>query len=112
MEIYLKEIASARSGDKGSCVNIGVIANNEMAYELIKREATVEAVGNFFGAVNPKKVNRYLWHRLFAINFLLEGVLVGGGSMNLRLDGQGKSFGVALLNMPIQISEEEWKRLR
>lgn len=112
MEIFLKEIAYARSGDKGSYVNIGLIAKNEAAYRLLERELTVERVGNFFRRVNPLHVKRHLWPHLLALNFMLEGALEGGGSMNLRLDAQGKTFGVALLKMSLELSEKEWEEVK
>ena len=44
------------------------------------------------------------------LNFVLPGVLAGGGSRSLRIDAQGKALGQALLEMELQLtaaSEQE-----
>ena len=38
---------------------------------------------------------------LEALNFLLPDILAGGGSRSLRIDAQGKTLGMALLEMPV-----------
>ena len=100
--MQLKEIAHARSGDKGSNVNIGVIALQEKDYSRLVELLTEEKVAQYFSALKPKKVIRYALPNLNALNFILEGVLEGGGSLNLRIDAQGKALGQALLEMKIQ----------
>lgn len=99
--MQLKEIAHARSGDKGSNVNIGVIALQEKDYSRLVELLTEEVVKSYFSALKPKKVIRYELPNLNALNFVLEGVLEGGGSLNLRIDAQGKALGQALLEMEI-----------
>ena len=44
---------------------------------------------------------RYELSNLLALNFVLTGVLEGGGSRSLRTDSQGKVLGQALLEMEI-----------
>ena len=39
---------------------------------------------------------------LGALNFLLHGALGGGGTVSLRTDAQGKTFGAALLSLEIE----------
>ncbi len=99
--MQLKEIAHARSGDKGSSVNIGVIALEKKDYSRLLEILTEERVMQYFLALKPKKVTRYDLPNLNALNFVLEGVLEGGGSLNLRIDAQGKALGQALLEMEI-----------
>ena len=65
--IPLREIAHARSGDKGNSAN--EVPNLE------------------------------------ALNFVLPDILAGGGSRSLRIDAQGKTLGMALLEMPVAASE-------
>lgn len=104
--IPLRKIAYARSGDKGSNSNIGVIAFSAKGYEFLEKNLTAEKVACFFGPIHPKSVIRYELPNLWAFNFILEGVLNGGGTHSLRLDAQGKSFGQVLLEMPMTIPEE------
>ncbi len=44
----LGEIAHARSGDKGNQANIGVVAYDATGYARLRRDLTIERVGEFF----------------------------------------------------------------
>lgn len=99
--IRLLDIAYARSGDKGSSANIGVIAYREEGYQTLLDTLTEEKVASYFAPLGPKNVTRYELPNLWAVNFVLEGVLDGGGSWSLRLDSQGKTLGQALLQLEL-----------
>lgn len=101
MKVALSRLAHTRSGDKGDTVNIGVIAWNPGDYEVLRREVTAERVKAFFGGRVTGSVERFELPNLGALNFLLHGALGGGGTVTLRLDAQGKTFGAALLRMEI-----------
>jgi hypothetical protein len=105
--VHLRKIAYARSGDKGSNSNIGVIAYTAEGYTFLETYLTAEKVACFFAALHPKKVIRYEMPNLWAFNFILEGVLDGGGSRSLHLDAQGKALGQVLLEMLIVVPEEK-----
>jgi hypothetical protein len=105
--IPLSQIAHTRSGDKGDTCNIGVIALNERHYPILVREVTSERVKHHFGDLVKGEVERYELPNLGALNFLLHGALGGCGTVSLRMDAQGKTFGAALLRMQIQASESE-----
>jgi hypothetical protein len=105
--IRLKQIAYARSGDKGSTANVGVIAYTKEGYQYLVEHLTAEAVNNFFSPLMPKGTVRYELPNLWALNFLLEGILEGGGSRSLRTDAQGKALGQAILEMTIQVPEDK-----
>ena len=106
IEISLGEIAYARSGDKGSSANIGVIAFTEAGYEFLKYYLNSRVVQEYFSPLNPVKTFRYELPNLLALNFVLEGVLEGGGSRSLRVDSQGKVLGQAILELKIKIPKE------
>lgn len=95
----LREIAYARSGDKGADANIGVIAYNEEGYALLQEKLTAEKVQEYFLPLGVVKTVRYELPNLLALNFVLEGILDGGGSRSLRSDAQGKALGQILLEM-------------
>ncbi len=97
----LGELAHTRSGDKGDTANIGVIAWREEDYAVLERELTAERVKAYFGAMVLGKVERFELPNLGALNFLLHGALGGGGTVTLRVDAQGKTYGAALLEMEI-----------
>jgi len=112
MTVRLKEIASARSGDKGSNANIGVIAHTPKAYDYLKNFLTSDLVQKYFHELHPKKTERYEWPNISALNFVLEGILAGGGSRSLRIDAQGKALGQALLLMELPLTPEEIEMMR
>ena len=104
MKIRLSQIAHTRSGDKGDTCNIGVIALDERHYSVLVREVTVERVKQHFGELVRGQVERFELPNLAALNFLLHEALGGGGTVSLRTDAQGKTFGAALLGLEIELS--------
>jgi hypothetical protein len=102
MKVPLSQIAHTRSGDKGDTCNIGVIALDERDYPVLVREVTAERVKEHFGELVRGDVERFELPNLSALNFLLHGALGGGGTVSLRTDAQGKTFGAALLGLQIE----------
>jgi len=92
MDVPLREIAYARSGDKGGGANVGLIAYTPAGYEWLVQNITAENIG--------------------AMNFVLPNILAGGGSRSLRLDAQGKALGQALLEMRVHVPEASLAAMR
>ena len=111
-QIRLGEIAFARSGDKGSGANVGVIAYTRTGYNYLRRALSVSRVGKFYKRLGVGQVVRYELPNLLAFNFVLPGVLAGGASRSLRIDAQGKALGQALLEMELKISEYDLTRCK
>ena len=103
MKVPLSRLAHTRSGDKGDTCNIGVIAWEERFYPILVRELTPERVKRHFGALVQGEVERFELPNLGALNFLLHQSLGGGGTVSLRTDAQGKTFGAALLGLEIEV---------
>lgn len=103
MKIKLKDIAHARSGDKGDAGNVGVIAFDDEGYEIIKKHLTTERVKEHFKGICFGEVERYELPNLRAINFLLHNTLGGGGTVSLKYDAQGKILASAMLRIEIEI---------
>ena len=101
--IHLHDIARARSGDKGRGANIGVLANSDADYALLREHLTAERVRMFFAALDPGEVVRYELPNLNALNFVLPTILGEGGRRSLRIDAQGKALGQVLLEMAITL---------
>lgn len=99
--VRLKDVAHARSGDKGNHANIGVIARSPEAYEFLGRVLTETRVAEFFLPLRPRSVERYPLPGILAWNFVLRDVLAGGASRSLRIDSQGKTLALALLEMEL-----------
>ena len=107
MQIPLSRIAHARSGDKGDISNVGVIAIRPQHYPILLRELSAARVGRWFGPLVKGSVTRFELRNLFALNFVMERALDGGGTISLRTDAQGKTHAGLLLTMPIEVSEHE-----
>jgi hypothetical protein len=101
--VRLGQIAYARSGDKGSSANVGVIAFTRAGYEVLQNALTAERVETYFKPLGVGRVIRYELPNLGALNFLLPGILAGGGSRSLRVDAQGKALGQAVLEMELDL---------
>lgn len=104
--IQLAEIAHARSGDKGSDANVGVIAYSPAGFELLCDKLTESIVAAHFAKLNIKSVERFELPKLGALNFLLRGALGEGGSRSLRIDAQGKALGAALLELELDVDAD------
>ncbi len=105
MRIPLSRLAYSRSGDKGDGSNVGVVAYTPEGYEIIKRELTPQRVKEHFRDICFGKVVRYEAPNLLALNFILHDSLGGGGSESLKTDAQGKTHGLGILYMTIDVPE-------
>ncbi|MAB81425.1 MAG: hypothetical protein CMJ89_18960 [Planctomycetes bacterium] len=104
MKVPLSRIAQARSGDKGEGSNVGVMARSETAYAFLKEHLTTEVVRKHFHAINGAgNVTRYEADNMHVLNFLLSDSLGGGGSASIRTDAQGKTHGLGLLRMELEV---------
>jgi hypothetical protein len=101
--VALRELASARAGDKGNVSSISVWAYDERHYPAIKRQLTAERVKAAFPDVFRGKVLRYELDHLHGMNFVLHEALEGGVNASLNLDAHGKSFSYMLLGLDIEI---------
>ena len=97
----LKEIAHARTGDKGEISNISVIPYKESDYGILKQKLTPERVKDYFSDICHGEVKRYELDGVCALNFVLDKTLGGGVTRSLALDKHGKTLGMALLEMEV-----------
>ena len=97
----LREIAHARSGDKGDISNIAVIAFDERDYPRLVREVTSTRVKALFGEMVRGDVVRYELPNIGALNFVLHAALGGGVTRSLALDAHGKTLSSQLLELDI-----------
>jgi hypothetical protein len=109
VKVRLGNLAYARSGDKGASANVGVIARYPAAFDLLRSLLTCERVKSHLGPLAPSAVHRYELPNLHALNFVLDDVLDGGGSVSLRVDAQGKALGQQLLEIELDIPDDELK---
>jgi len=111
VEIDLRTLAVARSGDKGNASNIAIIARDPAYVPLLRREVTPEKIAAHFDGLVHGKVTRFEVPGLHAFNFLLEDALGGGGMASRRIDPQGKAFGQMALEMKVRVPTALAKQL-
>jgi hypothetical protein len=99
--MLLKDIAYARSGDKGDVVNVGVLALDDAAYQKLAATLTPERIKAHFGDWVRGEVEVYPMPNINAYNLLLRNALGGGATKTLRYDVTGKAFSTALLRMEV-----------
>ena len=95
------DLAHVRTGDKGDCCNIGVIAYNKEAYDLLKAKLTAKVVADFYSERVRGTVTRYEVDSIMGLNFLMTHANSGGVSRSLALDKHGTGLGMALLELEI-----------
>jgi hypothetical protein len=101
-KIKLREIAHARSGDKGDYLNIVLIPYEEKNYGLLKEKVTIEKIKEHFSSLVKGDVTRYEIDNLKLLNFVFQHALDGGVTQSLRLDKHGKTLSFKLLDMEIE----------
>ncbi|MEO8543262.1 MAG: hypothetical protein ABI434_06750 [Burkholderiaceae bacterium] len=97
----IRDIALARSGDKGNRATLSVIARDPAHYTLLERTLSAERVKAFYQGVVHGAVTRYLLPHLGAVHFVMHEALGGGVTRSLALDAHGKTLGAAVLDIEI-----------
>ncbi|HEX7855908.1 MAG TPA: hypothetical protein VF503_19655 [Sphingobium sp.] len=103
--MILRDIAHARTGDKGDISQIAVFAFRPQDYPLLLAQVTAERVAAHFAGLPVRHIRRYELPQLGALNFVLEGGLSGGVTRSLALDAHGKTLSAQLLDMEIDIAQ-------
>ena len=104
--LSLREVAHARSGDKGDTSNVGVIAYDEADYPLLRDQVTAERVKALYGSLVRGEVDRYELPHIGALNFVLRRALQGGVTTSLALDPHGKTRSSLILELPIDVPDD------
>lgn len=95
----VRDIAHARSGDKGDTSNVNVWVYNPADFELLKQALTAERVKRELGALVGGEVRRYVIEHLHGLNFVMQHALEGGVNASLNLDSHGKSWSYLILRI-------------
>ncbi len=101
----LSRLAYSRSGDKGDGSNVGVVAYSKPIYEFLKTALTTERVKEHFREICFGRVDRYEADNLLALNFILHDSLGGGGSESFKTDAQGKTHGLGMLYLELDVPD-------
>jgi hypothetical protein len=71
-------IAVGRAGDKGSTLDLTLVAKDASAYDLLARTLTADNAARALARVVPGTVRRYEVPGLNALKFVVDGALPGG----------------------------------
>ena len=77
----VRDLACGRAGDKGSTLDLTVVARDEAAYALLERRLDAETVRATLGAPDAR---RHAVPGLLALKYVLPGALAGGTYASLR----------------------------
>jgi hypothetical protein len=105
-KIQLKELAFARSGDKGDVSDIGIMAKSKNIYDFLLKAITPERVKAQFKGMIKGDVEIYPMPNIDSIEIVLRQALGGGATCTLRFDQTGKSMGQALLRLEVDADEQ------
>lgn len=96
-------IAVGRSGDKGSALDLTIVAGDDAAWALVSTFLTEETAAAALGKVVPGTVTLYAVPGLRALKFVIEGALPGGvyATLHAGLHWQ-KAAIYALLDLEIE----------
>jgi len=105
-KVRLKDVCWYRSGDKGDISNIGLMAKNEKAYEIIKKQVTPERIKTHFKGWVKGDVIIYPMDNLQSLEIVMYEALGGGATKTLRIDQTGKAMGNALGWMEVEVPDD------
>jgi hypothetical protein len=102
----LGAVAGARSGDKGGDANLGVWVRSEREWRWLAHSLTVAEFQRLLPETADLTVRRYVLANLYALNFVVEGLLGQGVASQARFDPQAKALGEWLRSRVVEIPEE------
>ncbi|KAH7014703.1 hypothetical protein B0J12DRAFT_746985 [Macrophomina phaseolina] len=110
--VRLGDIALARSGDKGSNLNVGVFVHTAREWDWLRTFLSRDRMWQLLGrdADESYAIERVEFPKIFAVHFVIYGILGRGVSSSTRLDAFGKAFADYLrdkvVELPVEILEE------
>ncbi len=106
MRCQLRDVCGVRSGDKGDISDVSLFADDRATYDVLVAEVTPERVATHFSSLVSGPVERHLVPNVLALKFVLDGALGGGVTTSLRSDNQGKTLGLSLLRMWVDLPDD------
>ncbi|RGP62972.1 hypothetical protein FSPOR_8956 [Fusarium sporotrichioides] len=94
IEVRLGSIALGRSGDKGANLNFGLYVGTQAKWDWLRSYMSRAKVQKLLGEDwRPEfSIERVEFAKIFAVHFVVYGILGRGVSSSKRLDGFGKGF--------------------
>lgn len=94
----LGQYFAARSGDKGGNANVGIWAEDEAGYAWLHANLSAATIQSLLAEAAGLEVRRYELPNLFALNFVIGGLLGEGVASSTAFDPQAKGLGEYLLS--------------
>ena len=90
----LGNIVIGRSGDKGPNVNMGLFTDRPEIWEWFRSFLTIERMKSLVGRdwKDEYKIERVEFPSIYAVHFVIYGILGRGVSSSTLLDNRGKGF--------------------
>ncbi len=99
----LGTLIGARSGDKGGNANVGLWARGEEAWWWLDGYLTEKRFRDLLPEADGLEVRRYAFPNLFALNFVVVGLLGEGVASSTRPDPQAKGLGEYLRSRTVDL---------
>ncbi len=96
-------LVGGRSGDKGGDANVGLWADSEPVARWLDECFDVEQLKIALPEAAPFEVDRFPLSNLWAVNFVIHGILGWGVASNLRLDTQAKGLAELLRSREVVV---------
>lgn len=107
-KIKLGDVALARSGDKGGNLNVGVFVRTQRQWDWLRTYLSRQQMWRLLGddADDSYTMERVEFGHIFAVHFVIYGILGRGVSSSTRLDAFGKGFADYLRDKVVEVPEE------
>jgi len=99
----LGTVIGARSGDKGGNANVGLWARNAAGFAWLAAELTADRFRALLPEARELEIDRYELENLWALNFVVHGLLGEGVASSTRPDPQAKSLGEYLRSRLVEL---------
>lgn len=100
-QVYLREIAHARAGDKGDTAILSLFPLDDRHFDWLSTYVTAERVKIHLAHYISGEVTRFEVPSICGLQFVCTQALNGGVTTSLALDSHGKSLSSRLLGMQI-----------
>lgn len=97
----LDDVADVRAGDKGDTLILAVLPRDAAGWEVVRQRLTPARVAEHFGSSVRGEVQRHELLHLPGLVFRVPGVLAGGVTGAVTLDGHGKTLSYHLLDIEL-----------
>jgi hypothetical protein len=101
--VPLGRVCAARSGDKGGNANVGLWARDPAAFAWMREALTVDAFAELLPDAAGLVVQRHELANLWALNFVVVGLLGEGVASSTRPDPQAKGLGEYLRSRLVDV---------